>query len=165
MQDNRRFQQQPPQNTAFSGNREVTAAKGVKLKNKNAEKAEQERVDRQNYKQQFELNADKTVEYQNEKTRKSVEVISKFLNLSQDKTLPRNKGAIAKDVEKEIRQELLNFTIELNNDENEDNMAYGSVIAINVLLKIILLQRDRLNEIEYEIESLKKNAKASSQNG
>lgn len=163
MQDYRRASQ-PPQNVGFGSDREVTAARGVKLKNKNAEKAEQDRIAKLNYKQQFEASADRTIEYQSEKTRKSVEVISKFLNLSQDKTLPRNKGAIAKDVEKEIRQELLNFAIDLNNDEAEENMAYGSIIAINVLLKIILLQRDRLNEIEYELESLKKNAKASSGN-
>ncbi|MFA5757975.1 MAG: hypothetical protein WC942_01160 [Clostridia bacterium] len=142
-------------------NKEVVATRGVKLKNKNAEILEKEKQEKEEYKQKFNKLADKTIEYQDQKSKKAVDCVSKFLSLATDKVLPRNKGVIASDVEREIRQDIIQLALDLNNDETEEDNGKGSVVVLSVLTKIILLYRDRLNDLEYELECLKKSNKSS----
>lgn len=140
-------------------NKEVTATRGLKLKNKNAEKKEQEKIEREQYKEKFEKSADQAVQNYEDKNKKALEVISKFMRLSEDKTLSKNKGYIGIDVEKEIRQELIQLVIDLDNDESESEYGKGSVVAISILSKIVLNLRDRINDLEFEISSLKNGIK------
>jgi hypothetical protein len=142
--------------------KQITATRGVKLKNKNAEKAEENRLAKENMKNHFSQTADKAVEYAGEKQKRAVEVISRFFNLTKDKTLVRNRGGISSDVEQEIRQDLCRLALDLNNDESEADNGSGSVIAISILLKIILAYRDRINELEFKVENLERNVKKAS---
>jgi hypothetical protein len=138
-------------------NKEIVATRGVKIKTKAAEQQAQAAKDREEYKSKFETNADKTIQYHNEKGNRAVEVISNFLKMVDDKTLARNRGSIADDVEKEIRKELLELALDLNNDETEEDNGKGSVVVLAPVIKIILMYRDRLNNIEYELQQLKQN--------
>jgi hypothetical protein len=131
--------------------KEVVATRGVKLKNKAAEKAEAEKLEKKQYKEKFEKVADQTMKNMEDSNTRAMNTISKFLKMSEDKTLVRNKGAIALDVEREIRQELIQLVMDFDNDETEDEYGKGSVIAISVLSKIVLNLRDRVNELEYQI--------------
>lgn len=140
----------------------ITNTRGLKLKNKNAEKTEQDRLAKENLKNHFSQTADKAVEYSGEKQKRAVEVISRFFNLTKDKTLVRNRGGIAADVEQEIRQDLCRLALDLNNDETEVDNGSGSVVAISVLLKIILAYRDRINELEFKVENLERDVKKAS---
>ena len=140
----------------------ITNTRGLKLKNKNAEKTEQDRLAKENMKNHFSQTADKAVEYSGEKQKRAVEVISRFFNLTKDKTLVRNRGGIAADVEQEIRQDLCRLALDLNNDETEVDNGSGSVVAISVLLKIILAYRDRINELEFKVENLERDVKKAS---
>jgi hypothetical protein len=142
--------------------KQITATRGVKLKNKNAEKAEENRLAKENMKNHFSQTADKAVEYAGEKQKRAVEVISRFFNLTKDKTLVRNRGGISSDVEQEIRQDLCRLALDFNNDESEADNGSGSVIAISILLKIILAYRDRINELEFKVENLERNVKKAS---
>lgn len=135
-------------------NKEIVATRGVKLKNKKAEAIAKEKEAKEEYKKKFEENADRTVAYNEEKGNRALDVISKFLKVSEDKTLAQNKGSIGNDVEREIRQDLIQLALDLNNDETEEDNGKGSVIALSVLSKIILIHRDRINELEYKLKAL-----------
>jgi hypothetical protein len=146
----------PNQKMGFANEREVTATRGVKLRNKGAEQKEQEAKERAEYMRKFDVNADKTMEYHNEVNNRTVEAVKRFLKITEDKTLARNRGVIANDVEREIRQELMELAIDLNNDENEPDNGKGSVVTLTVVLKVLLNYRDRLNDLEYENVQLRR---------
>jgi len=137
-------------------NKDVVATRGVKLKNKAAEKREAEKLEREQYKERFEKAADQSFKDDQDTHEKALNTISKFMKMSEDKTLSRNKGSIALDVEREIRQELRQLVIDLDNDETKDEYGTGSIIAISILSKIVLNLRDRINDLEYENVQLKK---------
>jgi hypothetical protein len=136
--------------------KEVVATRSVKLKNKAAEQKERDRTNREEYRQKFEENADKTIQYHDDKNKRAVDCVSRYLKMANDKTLIQNKGGIAEDVEREIRQELIQMALDLNNDENEEDNGKGSVAVLSVVTKIIMLYRDRLNQLEYEMHQLKR---------
>ena len=151
---------QPNQRIGFQdADKEVVATRGVKIKNKSAEKVESEKREREEYKRKFEERAEKTVQYHNDQSNKAVDCISRFLKLAEDKTLPQNRGGIALDVEREIRQDLIQLALDLNNDENEEDNGKGSVVVLSVVSKIILMYRDRLNQLEYELQQVKNELK------
>jgi hypothetical protein len=137
-------------------NKEVVATRGVKLRNKAAEKREAEKLEREQYKERFEKAADQSVQNEQDTQERSLNTITKFMKMFENKILHRNKTSIALDVEREIRQELVQLVIELDNDETKDEYGTGSVIAITILSKIVLNLRDRINDLEYENVQLKK---------
>ena len=143
-------------------NKEVVATRSVKLKTRAAVQKEQEAKEREEYKERFEENADKTIKYHQDKGSKAIEVISRYLKMAEDKTLVRNRGSIANDVEREIRQQIIQLALDMNNDENEEDNGKGSVVVLSAVTKIILLYRDRLNDLEYEIQQLKRELNKSS---
>jgi hypothetical protein len=140
-------------------NKEVTATRGVKIRNKSSIQREQEEKEREEYKAKFEENADKTVQYHNEKSSKAIKIISVYLKMIEDKTLAKNRGSIANDVERENRQNIIQLAIDMNNDENEEDNGKGSIVVLSAVTKILLMQRDRLNELEFEVEQLKRELK------
>lgn len=152
---------QPGQKLGFQDdpNKEVVATRGVKLKNKAAEAKEKEKKEREEYMRKFDERAEQTVKYHQEQGNRAVEVISRFLKMAEDKTLAQNRGGIAEDVEREIRQQLIQLALDMNNDENEDDNGKGSVVVLSVVSKIILLYRDRLNSLEYELQQLRRELK------
>lgn len=153
----------PNQKLGFQEEREVTATRGLKLKNRQVESIEKEKVAHDEYMRKFDTLADKTVQHHNEQNARAVECVSRFMKLSEDRELKQNKGTIGLDVEREIRQSIIQLAIDLNNDENEVDNGKGSVVVLSAVTKILLLYRDRINQLEYEIELLKlENKKKSS---
>jgi hypothetical protein len=160
MVGNRQIQASPDPNRkiGFSDahTKEVTATRGVKLKNRSAEKLEQEKKEREEYKARFDDNADKTVKYHQEQSSHAVQVIQRYMKMTEDKTLSQNKGSIANDVEREIRQDLIQLALDLNNDEFEEDNGKGSVVVLSALTKVLLQYRDRINQLEFEIQQMKR---------
>jgi hypothetical protein len=148
----------PNRKIAFSDahTREVTATRGVKLKNKSAEKLAQEKKEREEYKARFEDNAEKTVKYHEQQGGRAVQIISRYMKMTEDKTLAQNRGSIANDVEREIRQDLIQLALDLNNDEFEEDNGKGSVVVLSALTKVLLQYRDRINQLEFEIQQMKR---------
>jgi hypothetical protein len=136
--------------------KEVTATRGVKIKSKASEQAEEEKRAREEYLRSFDERAEQTVKHHNEQGGRAMEAITRFLKMSEDKTLAQNRGTIANDVEREVRQELLQLALDMNNDETEDDNGKGSVVVLSVVTKILMLYRDRMNEMEYEMHQLKR---------
>jgi hypothetical protein len=150
-------QSPPPQGKiAFQEEREVVATKGLKIRNRSADDEERMKEERANYRSRFDNLVDKTIEFQKDKEKKAVSAVTRFLQMCNDKTLPKNKGMVGLDVEREIRQELIQVAIDLNNDPTEEQDGMGSVTLISALCKVLLTQRDRLNQVEYDLQQLQK---------
>ena len=81
-----------------------------------------------------------------------------LLSMMDDKTLPINKNSLIKDNETRTLKELITFTKRLDNDEMEELNA-GVTALSTLLLTLLLRQRNRMNELEFEIETLKRNSK------
>jgi len=136
--------------------KEFKPIKGVKLKTKAQEIAAQNKKEQEEYSKKFSEAADKIQEYKSELSGKIVEALRKMLLVIKDKTLPSNKGKVAEEYESSIRKEIIDLEIEINNDPNDENIAMGSVVVDTIILKALLVQRDRINELEYKLEQLSK---------
>jgi hypothetical protein len=78
----------------------------------------------------------------------------KYKQYITDRTLNVNKNPISKELEKETIKKLCEIGLVLNEDETQ-KFGTGSVGLINLLLNSVLIQRDKINEMSYEIHSLK----------
>lgn len=107
-------------------------------------------------KESFEAAADKYIGGLQERDKQAVELARQFINIIKDKTLPENKSKVAENVERELKNKLLNLGIDINNDENEENDGMGSMAIISLLIKTVLLQRDTINLLDYRLYKLEK---------
>jgi hypothetical protein len=80
---------------------------------------------------------------------------NKFKALVEDRFLIENKSPIAKDLEKEVLDGLVLLASEMNADEYQPE-GFGNIAINYMLMKMILLQRDRLNALEHKVEKLTK---------
>lgn len=150
-------QRDPTKSMGFQNvDKEVVATRGVKLRNKAAEKAAQEKKEREEYMRKFDQRAEQTVQYHTQTGNTTIEIIQSYMRLAEDKTLPSNRGTIGNDVEREIRQKVIQLALDLNNDENIDDYGHGSIVLLSAVTKILLIYRDRINVLEYELEQLKR---------
>lgn len=90
----------------------------------------------------------------------------KYFELVKSKTLPENKGPLEQSLEKEVIIDLINFATEVNNngiangyDPNEPGKitfleGQGSTNLSLLMLKAILILRDRLTSAEFALEKL-----------
>lgn len=76
-----------------------------------------------------------------------------FRKILDDKTLSKNKNVFQTDIEKQTLESLIQLSMEMNEDENERE-AIGATGLIALLLKSILIQRDRINTLEYNASQL-----------
>lgn len=88
-------------------------------------------------------------------TEQGAELAMAFRKLLDDKKLSNNKTDTDFSIEKEILGKLVDLGISINIDENEQE-GMGSIALITLLLKCILLQRDKINELEFNLFSFKK---------
>jgi len=85
---------------------------------------------------------------------KASELAVRFLKILADKTLKENKNIFTTEIEKEVLSKMTALAVEINNDPHEQE-GMGSMGWITLLLNVCLIQRDRLNKLEYEIAKLK----------
>lgn len=137
---------------------EVKNTRGLKINQKNSkfQKQMQEKAKAQKESFEFGDKADAFMEMRQNKINKGQEISKKILNSLRDTTLPKNKGSLAEQYEKDIRGELNNYIIELNNDLEEANDGMGSSLGILILTKALFEMRDKLNESMFHIEYLNK---------
>jgi hypothetical protein len=79
----------------------------------------------------------------------------RFKRVLDDKTLPQNKNPFQQAAESELLNGLVQLSIDMNLDQNEIE-SMGSVGLSALLLKTALLQRDRINDLEYRLSLLDK---------
>jgi hypothetical protein len=103
----------------------------------------------------FNEQAEKVFSKIEEYKQRSFDLGSKFKAIIEDKRLVINKTQINKDIELEILQKLIALANELNTDENQPEGAGGTALAM-LLMKMLLIQRDNMNNIEYKLEKIEK---------
>lgn len=87
--------------------------------------------------------------------RRAADLFVQFQRAIGDKTLAQNRNIFNTETEKEMLQNVLQLATEINNDPNEQE-GMGSLTAITLLLKTCLVQRDRINELEYALANIQK---------
>ncbi len=140
---------------AFEGESKVVANREVKLNNSKSRIAHNAK-EKEAEQRQFEQQADAFIENQEARKDTSLALAMQFMAAIKDKTLPQNRGIIGEGIEKEMRSKLINLAVEINNDPNEENDCMGSVALINLLMKGMFYQRDKLNELEYLLKESRK---------
>jgi len=103
----------------------------------------------------FNEQADKAFNKIEEYKQRSFELGSKFKAIIADKRLASNKTQINKDIEMETLSNLTILANDINSDENQPEGAGGVALAM-LMMKILLIQRDTMNEIDYKLERLEK---------
>lgn len=73
---------------------------------------------------------------------------SKFQTILRDKTLDSSKDNIVRGSEKEIIRDLIDFARIINSDENQEE-DLGTISLFITLYRSLLIQRDRINELEF----------------
>lgn len=81
---------------------------------------------------------------------KAADLASQFNKTMADKTLVQNKNMFQKEIEKEILSQMVQLAIDINNDPNEKE-GMGSLSWIVLLLKTCFAQRDKINQLEYQL--------------
>ena len=126
--------------------------KGVKISN---EKSMFNKKEPSVSAQDFEQSADAVFNKFELRKRKCIELGAKFVNILNDKTLAENRSVITKDTEKEVVGGLINIASEINTDESEDE-GMGSVAMVTLLMRAVLIQRDKINELSFKVSQLEK---------
>lgn len=80
---------------------------------------------------------------------------TKFKSMVEDKLLPANRSIIYKELELEVLTKLVSLASEMNADENQSE-GIGGVALSMLLMKMILLQRDHVNELLFKTDKLEK---------
>jgi hypothetical protein len=87
--------------------------------------------------------------------KRAADLFVQFTKATADKTLPQNRNMFNVETEKEMLQNMVQLAIEINNDPNEQE-GMGSLTWITCLFKTCLAQRDRINELEFTLDFMKK---------
>ncbi len=77
----------------------------------------------------------------------------KFKGLMESSILPENKSALLKDLEAEVLGQLSQLANDINNDDTQPE-GTGSVALAQLMMKMMLLQRDLCSKQRYKIEKL-----------
>lgn len=87
-------------------------------------------------------------------SKRAAELSLKFKNLIIDKTLAENKNPFSKDMESEVLSDMIKLATEINTDPDEEE-SMGSLMWLIIVLKTLLVQRDKINQLEYMLSKAK----------
>lgn len=123
---------------------------GLKISN---EKSILNTIPRKPSKEEFEKKAAAVNEQLNSYTDRAAELSIQFKKVLEDKTLLQNKTILSTDLEREVIGKLTQLGIDMNTDENEKE-GMGGIGLIALLFRSILIQRDKINSLEYANKQL-----------
>ena len=81
------------------------------------------------------------------------ELGKQFKEIMMDKTVPSQISELKRSKDAEVISKLINFAVKVNTDQYEDE-GMGSITLLTLLMKIMLQQRDRFNELDYKHHQL-----------
>jgi hypothetical protein len=87
--------------------------------------------------------------------RLAAEYNAQFKSIIADKTLSQNKNPFQKSFEADVLSNMIKLSEQINVDPNESE-GMGSLLWITLLLKVVLFQRDQINQLEYTVSQLNK---------
>lgn len=126
----------------------------IKIKKVSSQKSIFDGIPKKSSYEEFSKKVDSVQEKNNSHKIKAAELSSQFYKVLNDKTLRENKTIFSKSIEKDLLLELINLSIEINNDQFEKE-GMGSLTLITLLFNSLLLQRDKINNLEFELSKLK----------
>ncbi|MFZ4795866.1 MAG: hypothetical protein ACOYMA_00135 [Bacteroidia bacterium] len=100
-------------------------------------------------------NISKILESEEEQKKIAFTLTTKLLSMMRDKTLDENKDKISRDEEKKVISEYVNFARLINSDPSKEE-SLGTLSLVTAMTRCVLVQRDRINELEYESQKLRK---------
>lgn len=106
--------------------------------------------------QEFQQQVDQVQDNQTNNKKRAAELFLLFQKTRDDKTLAQNRSIFAREAETEMLKNMLQLSIDINDDQNEPHEGMGSLAWITLLFKSCLAQRDRLNEVEYALQTMQK---------
>jgi hypothetical protein len=96
---------------------------------------------------------------------RTLELATKYKTLFDSKVLAPNKTQLIKDAEREIITNLVKLALEMEADDFQP-IGQGSTSLLSLTMNIMLMMRDRMNELEFRIERAEKElAKTNANNG
>lgn len=126
----------------------MAGRKGLKITNEAS--AIQPKVDET---KAFEQQATKAFSRDQDYKQRMNDLAVKFKTIVEDRTLGENKTLLVKEVENEILQKLVQLASEMNADEAQDE-GLGNTALSMLLMKMLLLQRERINALDFRLEKL-----------
>jgi hypothetical protein len=101
----------------------------------------------------FERKVNKIQEHSSSYKVRAAKLSSQFSQIMSDKTLKSNKNIFSVELEKEVLTEMIQLAMDINNDTHEQE-GMGSLSWITLLIKTCFSQRDRMNQLEYQLSTL-----------
>src|SRR5271165_5787681 len=129
---------------------------GLKIKNDNSMFANQPKKPT---KQEFDMVVKKAQSLDQEFKERAADLAINFRKILEDKTLIENKNLMSIDLEREIIGNLAQLAVDMNNNENEEKDGMGGVGLSSLLFRCMLIQRDKINSLDYSINQLNKSFK------
>jgi hypothetical protein len=87
---------------------------------------------------------------------KAADLASQFNKMMNEKTLPQNKNPFQKEMERDLLGQMIQLSIDINSDPNEQYDGMGTLSWVTLLLKTCFSQRDKINQLEYNVTQLEK---------
>lgn len=129
---------------------------GVKLNNKNSILGA---IPKKPSKEEFESKAAMVNDQLNAYGDRAADLTLKFKKVLEDRTLSTNKTSFSSDAERELISNLAQLGIDMNNDEHEEKDGMGGIGLIILLLRTVLIQRDKINTLDYALNQVEKKLK------
>ena len=124
---------------------------GLKLNN---DKSSVQLPDRIAHANNLDEQANDALNKRTEYNERAMELSVKFKSFVQDKTLKANKTPILEGIEQETINKLVELATEMNQDEYQPE-GIGSNALCLILMKFMLVQRDIINDLSYELYKFK----------
>src|SRR5258708_5452666 len=141
----------PPRGTPLQSPDEYAAKGAVKSQGQSMFDNKRRKPTQQEFQQQVHQVQEVKTGY----SKRAAELFVQFQKAISDKTLPQNKNVFNIESDKELLQNMIQLAVEINNDQNERE-SEGSLTWIVLLLKTCFTRRDKMNELEFAMASLKK---------
>jgi hypothetical protein len=125
--------------------------KGLKITTEKSTVAAPLRHNTEAFQQAASEAADRLADYK----KRSWDLGVKFKGLMESSILPENKSALIKDLESETLSQLSQLANDINTDDGQPEGA-GSVALSQLIMKMLLLQKDMCSQQKYKIEKLEK---------
>ena len=127
----------------------------IGLKNINGQKSMFENIPKPPTQQEFQQKVQEAGDKMSGYKQQAANLFIQFSKAINDKTLSVNRNLFAIEAEKEMLQSMVQLAIQVNNDPLEQE-GMGSLTWITCLFKTCLAQRDRINDLDFELEKIKK---------
>jgi len=125
----------------------------VSLKKVSSQKSIFEEMPKKQTQAEFDKKVQQVQDKKSANAQKAFELAGEFKKIINDRTLSKNKSPFAKELEKEVLTKLVFLAKEVNADPNEPE-GEGNLGCIVLLMNTLFSQRDRINNLEYELSLL-----------